>query len=150
MLYQAGGHVSLEQPRNAMSWLKAATQGFLLDISADLVVVAACAFDFDFFKPWIFASSWQQSIKQGHETLRKRGRKLGRLPGKKMPLRRCLASVTRMELLRMLTDRLQRCNGPRPSWALRLCLFQRHWHHFQCILRSFPRVPGWRGYLLRS
>ena len=58
-VYQAGGHVSLEQPRNAMSWLEPATQGFLLDISADLVVVAACAFESDFFKHWIFASSWR-------------------------------------------------------------------------------------------
>ena len=38
----AGGQVSLEQPRNAMSWLEPMVQSFLLDISADLVVVAAC------------------------------------------------------------------------------------------------------------
>ena len=51
--------MSLEQPRNAMSWLEPATQGFLLDISADLVAVAACAFSMDFNKHWIFATSWR-------------------------------------------------------------------------------------------
>ena len=34
----------------------------------------------------------------------------------------------------------------RPSWAPRLCLFQRHWHHFQCILcipfRARARMAG--------
>ena len=43
-VFQAGGHVSLEQPRNALSWLEPVVRAFLLDISADLVVVAGCAF----------------------------------------------------------------------------------------------------------
>ena len=42
--------MSLEQPRNSMSWLEPAAQGFMLDISADLVVVAACAFGMAFDK----------------------------------------------------------------------------------------------------
>ena len=57
-VYQSGGHVSLEQPRNSMSWLEPAAQGFMLDISADLVAVAACAFGMAFDKHWLFATSW--------------------------------------------------------------------------------------------
>ena len=49
-VYQSGGHVSLEQPRNSMSWSEPAAQGFMLDVSADLVVVAACAFGMAFGK----------------------------------------------------------------------------------------------------
>ena len=58
-VFQAGGHVSLEQPRNALSWLEPVVRAFLLDISADLVVVAGCAFGMNYAKQWIFASSWR-------------------------------------------------------------------------------------------
>ena len=58
-VYQSGGHASLEQPRNSMSWSEPAAQGFMLDISADLVVVAACEFEMPFDKHWLFATSWR-------------------------------------------------------------------------------------------
>ena len=59
-VYQCGGHCDLEQPRNAMSWLEPAVQGYMLDVAADLVVVAACAYGCDLPKHWLFASSWRQ------------------------------------------------------------------------------------------
>ena len=58
-VYQSGGHASLEQLRNSMSWSEPAAQGFMLDISADLVVVAACEFEMPFDKHWLFATSWR-------------------------------------------------------------------------------------------
>ena len=57
--FQAGGHVSLEQPRNSMSWSEPVVQGYLLDISADVVVVAGCEFGMNRSKHWVFASSWR-------------------------------------------------------------------------------------------
>ena len=57
-VFQSGDHCDLEQPRNALSWLEPCVQGYLLDIAADLVVVAACAFDSD-TKHWLFATSWR-------------------------------------------------------------------------------------------
>ena len=47
------------QPRNSMSWLEPVAQGFMLDISADLIVVAACAFGMPYDKRWLFATSWR-------------------------------------------------------------------------------------------
>ncbi|CAE7038940.1 unnamed protein product [Symbiodinium sp. CCMP2592] len=57
--YQAGGHVSLEQPRNCMSWEEPVVQGYLLEVSADVVVVAGCEYGMDLEKHWVFASSWR-------------------------------------------------------------------------------------------
>ena len=59
-VYQSGGHCDLEQPRNAMSWMEPAVQGYMLDVAADLVVVSACAYGCDWPKHWLFASSWRQ------------------------------------------------------------------------------------------
>ena len=59
-VYQSGGHCDLEQPRNALSWLEPAVQGYMLEVAADLVVVAACAYGCDMPKHWLFASSWRQ------------------------------------------------------------------------------------------
>ena len=59
-VYQSGGHCDLEQPRNALSWLEPAVQGYMLEVAADLVVVAACAYGCDMPQHWLFASSWRQ------------------------------------------------------------------------------------------
>ena len=43
-VYQSGGHVCLEQPRNSIAWVEPVVQSFLLDIAADLIQVPACRF----------------------------------------------------------------------------------------------------------
>ena len=58
-VFSAGGHVSLEQPRNALSWLCHEVQEFLKRISADLNVVPACSVGVSVHKHWLFASSWR-------------------------------------------------------------------------------------------
>ncbi|CAE7197394.1 unnamed protein product [Symbiodinium natans] len=58
-VYQSGGHTSLEQPRNAMSWLEPVVRRYLQEVSADVNVVAACMFGMPYLKHWIFASSWR-------------------------------------------------------------------------------------------
>ena len=58
-VFCAGGHVSLEQPRNALSWLTHEVQEFLKRISADLVVIPACSVGLSIHKHWLFASSWR-------------------------------------------------------------------------------------------
>lgn len=57
LIYQAGGHVHLEQPPSAMSWLEDCVRQFLRLISAWCVSIAACAFGADWYKSWMFASS---------------------------------------------------------------------------------------------
>ena len=59
-VYQSGGHCDLEQPHNALSWLEPAVQGYMLEVAADLIVVAACAYGSDMPEHWLFASSWRQ------------------------------------------------------------------------------------------
>ena len=44
LIFQAGGHVHLEQPPSAMSWLEECVQQFLKLISAWCIVIAACAY----------------------------------------------------------------------------------------------------------
>ena len=59
LIFQAGGHVHLEQPPSAMSWLEDCVIQFLKLISAWCVVIAACAYGKDWSKSWMFASSLQ-------------------------------------------------------------------------------------------
>ena len=59
LIYQAGGHVHLEQPPTAMSWLEACVQSFLRLISAWCIVISACEYGKDWYKQWMFASSWE-------------------------------------------------------------------------------------------
>ena len=59
LIFKAGGHVHLEQPPSAMSWLEDCVVQFLKLISAWCVVMAACAYDADWYKSWMFASSFQ-------------------------------------------------------------------------------------------
>ena len=65
LIYQAGGHVHLEQPPTAMSWLEDCVKNFLTLISAWCVVIAACGYGKDWYKQWMFASSWQRISELG-------------------------------------------------------------------------------------
>ena len=58
LVFQAGGHVHLEQPLNAMSWLETIVRQFLQLIGASCINVAACAYEMDIYKAWMFASSF--------------------------------------------------------------------------------------------
>ncbi|CAL1128619.1 unnamed protein product [Cladocopium goreaui] len=58
LVFQAGGHVHLEQPLNAMSWLEKVVRQFLQLIGASCINVAACAYEMDVYKAWMFASSF--------------------------------------------------------------------------------------------
>ena len=58
LIYNAGGHVHLEQPPSAMSWLEPCVKKFLVLISACCTVMAACAYGKDWYKQWMFAASW--------------------------------------------------------------------------------------------
>ena len=60
LIFQAGGHVHLEQPPSAMSWLEDCVQQFLKLISAWCIVIAACAYGKDWYKSWMFASSFSE------------------------------------------------------------------------------------------
>ena len=59
LIFQAGGHVHLEQPPSAMSWLEDCVTQFLKLTSAWCVVIAACEYGADWYKSWMFASSMQ-------------------------------------------------------------------------------------------
>ena len=57
LIFQAGGHVHLEQPPSAMSWLEDCVTQFLKLISAWCIFISACAYGKDWYKTWMFASS---------------------------------------------------------------------------------------------
>lgn len=73
MEYQAGGHAHLEQPPTAMSWLEECVKAFLTLTSAWCVVIAACAYGKDWYKQWMFASSWQKISELGQLCTRPHG-----------------------------------------------------------------------------
>ena len=58
LIHLAGGHIHLEQPTNAMSWLEPEVQQFLKLSAPYCVNLAACSFDVDFAKSWMFATSF--------------------------------------------------------------------------------------------
>ena len=58
LVFDSGGRCHLEQPTNAMSWLEQFVQSFLKHISACCVSIAACSYNVDFYKSWMFASSF--------------------------------------------------------------------------------------------
>ena len=66
LIYQAGGHAHLEQPPTAMSWLEDCVKSFLTLISAWCVVISACGYGKNWYKQWMFASSWQRISELGH------------------------------------------------------------------------------------
>ena len=57
--FMAGAQVSLEQPRNALSWNEPFVQSFVRDLRLDLVVAAVCHWGADFFKHWIFGTTFR-------------------------------------------------------------------------------------------
>ena len=57
-VFQAGGHTSLEQPPNALSWQQSMVQHYLLEVSATCCCIAACAFGMNVHKRWMFATSF--------------------------------------------------------------------------------------------
>ena len=57
-VFSAGGHVSLEQPTNAMSWLEPFVQDLLSEFQARLVNIPACTVGQDIAKSWLFACSY--------------------------------------------------------------------------------------------
>ena len=59
LVFQSGGHVHLEQPPSAMSWQEPCVQQFLIIISAFCVNLPACQFDKDWYKSWMFATSYE-------------------------------------------------------------------------------------------
>ena len=65
LIYQAGGHAHLEQPPSAMSWLEDCVKAFVTLISAWCVVISACAYGKNWYKQWMFASSWQKIAELG-------------------------------------------------------------------------------------
>ena len=60
LVFLAGGHVHLEQPQNAMSWLEPVVQSFIRHIALHCVVMAACVHGANWDKAWLFATSWDQ------------------------------------------------------------------------------------------
>ena len=58
LVFQSGGHVHLEQPLNAMSWLEQMVRQFVQLIGASCINIAACAHGMDIYKAWMFASSF--------------------------------------------------------------------------------------------
>ena len=58
LVHASGGHVHLEQPSSAMSWLESETQAFVKNIGIFCINLAACHFGLDWHKNWMFASSY--------------------------------------------------------------------------------------------
>ena len=65
LVFQAGGHVHLEQPPSAMSWLEPEVQAFLILIGAFCINLPACAFGWSIHKAWMFATSFSALQKLG-------------------------------------------------------------------------------------
>ena len=57
-VFASGGHISLEQPTNAMSWLEPFVQDLLSEVQAHLSDVPACSVGVPLAKSWLFASSF--------------------------------------------------------------------------------------------
>ena len=56
-VHAAGGHGHLEAPPNAFTWYDPVVQSWLNQKQCQCVVVAACSFDLDISKHWLFACS---------------------------------------------------------------------------------------------
>lgn len=65
LVHAAGGHVHLEQPPSAMSWLEPETQQFVKSIGIYCINLAACLYGKDWHKSWMFASSFGDLRKLG-------------------------------------------------------------------------------------
>ena len=58
LIFESGGHVHLEQPLNAMSWLEPVVRQFIQLIGAFCINISACTYGMDIYKAWMFASSF--------------------------------------------------------------------------------------------
>ena len=61
----SGGHSHLEQPANAMSWLEPEVQSYISNVGTHCIMIAACAYNMDVNKAWIFSSSFASLRKLG-------------------------------------------------------------------------------------
>ena len=57
LTFDAGGHCHLEQPPSAMSWQEPEVQSFISTCRCYCTVVAACHYDRDWSKRWMFCTS---------------------------------------------------------------------------------------------
>ncbi|CAE7349138.1 unnamed protein product, partial [Symbiodinium microadriaticum] len=57
--FKAGGHYTLENPANSMIWDEPAVRLLLQKSSADVIIVSACAYGWDIYKRWAFASTFR-------------------------------------------------------------------------------------------
>ena len=57
LTYLSGGHCHLDQPINAMSWLEPEVQSYIANVGIHCVVIAACEYQMDVDKSWIFSTS---------------------------------------------------------------------------------------------
>ena len=63
VVVSSGGHGHLEQPKSAMSWGEPAVQQFISQQSCSCISMAACGFDRDWHKHWLFASTFHALAK---------------------------------------------------------------------------------------
>ena len=57
--FKAGGHFSLENPANSMLWLEEPVRLLLQKSNADVLVLAACQYDWNISKRWAFATTFR-------------------------------------------------------------------------------------------
>ena len=57
LTYLSGGHSHLEQPANAMSWLEPEVQSYISNVGVHCIMIAACAYNMDVDKAWMFSTS---------------------------------------------------------------------------------------------
>ena len=57
--FKAGGHYTFENPANSMLWDEPAVRLLLQKSSADVIIVSACAYGWDIYKRWAFASTFR-------------------------------------------------------------------------------------------
>ena len=57
LTYLSGGHSHVEQPANAMSWLEPEVQSYISNVGVHCIMIAACAYNMDVDKAWIFSTS---------------------------------------------------------------------------------------------
>ena len=58
LVISSGGHGHLEQPSSAMSWEEPAVREFIRAHSCSCIYVAACGYGKDWYKSWMFASTF--------------------------------------------------------------------------------------------
>ena len=56
---RAGGHYTFENPANSMIWDEPAVRLLLQKSNSDVIIVSACAYSWDIYKRWAFASTFR-------------------------------------------------------------------------------------------